>query len=600
MIAIRRAPLSDVQNAFRRLLKRAAAAGFVAPGGVTPRESVAPLAAALAKAEDERTRQIAELTTLVERCAYAERGTPTDCASALQLCESIGAAIPEIPAKRARRSLNLHWTPYALVIVLAAVLAVTMLRSAASWTFEFTGFGMVDGTGTVSRSVSGGWRAGQAAELAQLAEYGGEWRRPARDVTWKSHHIESVLGGAAAAGSTSVGFDADTGMDGVFLNADDPFTPPLHWTHRLHVFDKVDASYRFHDAALRHASARGAAYDDGERYRANVEVEMRYGQAVAVPSPGPDAVVTSYHTEPPMLVEFIRDRGDGLHVIGPHNGRVELEYTCSVHRQQHDRAALPVDAFVPRAAPLPANVRADAEIVIGAIGGLPAETYDATVRRLHAYFAGFSVAPLTANERIGSEYVTVALARKGVCRHRARSFFITATALGVRTRLVENRCHSFCEVELSSGVWRRLEFRLGDEEGPPGLAHADVVQPFGPVAMLMLVLFPFGLMAMVLFFAWHHRRNVSMHLGLFGPRRQRSDERAWRDDQLRRTQIGAGLRELTLAEAAAAGHDPPAAIVKRLRSLEAAKRTPRDAFELQQMYWDCMHVMRWINGKGAH
>ena len=47
--------------------------------------------------------------------------------------------------------------------------------------------------------------------------------------------------------------------------------------------------------------------------------------------------------------------------------------------------------------------------------------------------------------------------KAGVCRHRAFAFMITANALGIPTRYVENEAHAFVEVWFPERSWQRID-----------------------------------------------------------------------------------------------------------------------------------------------
>jgi hypothetical protein len=83
-----------------------------------------------------------------------------------------------------------------------------------------------------------------------------------------------------------------------------------------------------------------------------------------------------------------------------------------------------------------------------------------------AYFRAFtdSDTPLAASKDV---YTDLAMSQKGVCRHRAYAFTITALALGIPTRMVMNEAHAW--VEVSDGrLWHRIDLggagRMQSEE----------------------------------------------------------------------------------------------------------------------------------------
>jgi hypothetical protein len=98
------------------------------------------------------------------------------------------------------------------------------------------------------------------------------------------------------------------------------------------------------------------------------------------------------------------------------------------------------------------------------------------VKRMVAYFRAFvdSDKPLDASKDV---YTDLAMSQKGVCRHRAYAFTITALALGIPTRMVMNEAHAWVEV-FDGRLWRRIDLggagRMLSEE-------ANIAEPYaGP------------------------------------------------------------------------------------------------------------------------
>jgi hypothetical protein len=78
----------------------------------------------------------------------------------------------------------------------------------------------------------------------------------------------------------------------------------------------------------------------------------------------------------------------------------------------------------------------------------------------------------------GDIYLDLALSRKGVCRHRAFAFLVTALHAGIPTRLVHNEAHAWVEVK-DDRSWHRLD--LGgaalDLRGAPRLDRPRHMPP---------------------------------------------------------------------------------------------------------------------------
>ena len=68
-----------------------------------------------------------------------------------------------------------------------------------------------------------------------------------------------------------------------------------------------------------------------------------------------------------------------------------------------------------------------------------------------AYFRSFEPSDDFPNDH-GDIYLDLALSRKGVCRHRAFAFLVTALNIGVPTRFVANEAHAWVEVH-DSRLW---------------------------------------------------------------------------------------------------------------------------------------------------
>src|SRR5262249_33105245 len=57
----------------------------------------------------------------------------------------------------------------------------------------------------------------------------------------------------------------------------------------------------------------------------------------------------------------------------------------------------------------------------------------------------------------GDIYMDLATGQRGVCRHRAFAFVVTAQALGLPARFVSNEVHAFVEVHVPHLGWRRVD-----------------------------------------------------------------------------------------------------------------------------------------------
>jgi len=124
---------------------------------------------------------------------------------------------------------------------------------------------------------------------------------------------------------------------------------------------------------------------------------------------------------------------------------------------------------------VPASVRRTAEPVLAHIGVSRALSPTQAVRVMIGYFRGFLPSQEHIQEVSGSVlYQQLTLSRKGVCRHRAYAFVVTALVLGIPARFVHNEAHAWVEV-FDGQLWHRVD--LG---GAASGIHYDGDKPEGP------------------------------------------------------------------------------------------------------------------------
>jgi hypothetical protein len=261
---------------------------------------------------------------------------------------------------------------------------------------------------------------------------------------------------------TSFHPDRDTRRPDV-LPYDDPFSPSTAPFKRLSAFDTVDAAYTLsvRDAHTTPLPVAPSPAPDGteEQFYADMVVDLAAGQKVRIPSVGPGARV-------------LRARAG----VGTQDVRFQLwkdgAENWFIEAESQVRARIVMEMSIPRAAfggdfgnpswaellpvaPLPPAVVRSANEVAAKIGVSRRLTPRDDVTKLVAYFRGFTESedPPAPSRDI---YLDLALSRKGVCRHRAFAFMVTALALGLPTRMVVNEAHAW--VELHDGrLWRRVD-----------------------------------------------------------------------------------------------------------------------------------------------
>lgn len=246
---------------------------------------------------------------------------------------------------------------------------------------------------------------------------------------------------------------------------DDPFSPSVAPYKRLRAYDSVGLDYglRVRDTSLTRVPVGGEAKVGEEEFYGDMAVDFESAGSVLIPSVGPGARILRLHTTPPTPVEVWRDGADNWYAktTGART-RVRLVMQLAIAR-----AAFGGDFAMPawenlRAVPALPPMAARAVTKVAAALGLSRAISPAdTVRRMVSYFRAFAPSedPPSGQRDI---YLDLALSQKGVCRHRAFAFLVTALGLGISARVVTNEAHAWVEVE-ADGTWRRID--LGGAAG---------------------------------------------------------------------------------------------------------------------------------------
>jgi len=599
---------NPLQAEYDALVRKAAALGLTRVHGRTPRDHMESLLRAGPWLENDVRR----LTRLVEEGIYAE--SEEAAREGRRICRRLAAELPRLPpppdAPRRRR----RWrNPFPAFVVKGGLLLIGGLAIAALAVFApRIGFGSVPSGGrgghlvTTESPDESPWTSDR--EKSSVRDLARQWETS----TFDARYEKVVLPEYQRPGSTSsaLGFNLQTGVDHHFVDLAEPFDPPLNHHHRQFVFTWIDSSFRFrrYGSPLRNATVAEAP--EGARiHRVDVKIRLERGHAVPVPVPAPDSVVVSFEPVPGADLRFVRDPGDALLVHSGRTGDFRLRYVTATPSDylMAPLPDVPVDPGELRPLPLPTGLRREAGIVLKKIALDPLATYAAKVRRLHAYFAGFVVAPLDGKDRQGSPYLTLALARKGTCGHRAMTFVVTANAAGIPARLVANDVHAFAEVQLPGGAWRALEFRLLDNERERPLRSLTEWVGLGGVTGFLLFVVTTLLLA-----TWATRGTAPDRRAT----RTRAFRRAERDRRegvtsllllrLVRLALSRLSRHLgvpagdprALRDALGAGEVPMAKRHAVIALLELQAHTspdrPMDRYRLREAYWCSKNTLRWM------
>jgi hypothetical protein len=247
------------------------------------------------------------------------------------------------------------------------------------------------------------------------------------------------------------------------LPYDDPFTPSTAPFKRLLAFDSVSAQYTLgvRDPRLVAMSSHVLPAVDGsdDRFFADLSIDLAPGHPARVPSVGPGAKIVHARAglgAAEVPVRFFRDGADNWFAESetPARARLVMELAAP-HASFAGNIGDPSWGDLPRVPPLPANVARDAAEVAARIGVSRAQSPREVVGKLVAYYRSF----VDSQEEPRGErsvYLDLALSKKGVCRHRAFAFLVTALGLGLPARMIANEAHAWVEVNDGS-MWHRID-----------------------------------------------------------------------------------------------------------------------------------------------
>ena len=274
-----------------------------------------------------------------------------------------------------------------------------------------------------------------------------------------------------------VRLDGDTGRDDVltYFAVFDPSVAPFK---RSYVRDQLrdDGALGVSDDELRPLPPeRRRQRPDRELFWGSLLVELADGRPVPIPSVAADGAVIELETAPPLPVELLVDAADNLYLRSAVSGRVRLNLLLDAP-PGYFGGPLPglvtLGELPPRPpTALPAPFDDAGRAVFAAIratrgrsaGPLDAVPVAEALTDLTAHFRAFEPGQLgeVPDDPVG-RYRAIALGGRGVCRHRAYAFVVTALSIGMTARYVANEAHAFAEVLLpADGGWRRIDLGGG-------------------------------------------------------------------------------------------------------------------------------------------
>jgi len=297
----------------------------------------------------------------------------------------------------------------------------------------------------------------------------------APDISRLPSQMEKAYGGSSTPESVDATYriDSDTTRPDV-VSYDDPFTPAVTPFKRLYAYDAVSDGLELivRDKSLTALTIGGAVGVRDDQFFADMTVDLEADVPVRIPSPGPAATVLKARSQPEIKFELLRDGADNWFLRAAQRARVRLVMQVAVPREAFGGAYADVSfaSLKPMLPALPRGVQDDALDVARQIGISAGQTPRSVVQALVAYFRGFAPSGQRPQSGGAALYKELALSKKGVCRHRAYAFVITAHAVGIPARMLRNEAHAWVEV-YDGQIWHRVD--LGGAAGRMELEQDD-------------------------------------------------------------------------------------------------------------------------------
>ncbi|MBX7195812.1 MAG: transglutaminase family protein [Sandaracinaceae bacterium] len=244
----------------------------------------------------------------------------------------------------------------------------------------------------------------------------------------------------------------------------------------------------------------GAQPPDGrerDRFWGSVVLDFSTGREVPLPSVSPESRLLSFRTEPATAMHVERDgAGNFVAVLDAGAAATEVRAIFLTDAPRsffgfEDGQAFPevrADALGDEVAPLAASAQRDAETFARELGlsrDMPfGDALSILVRHFRSFEESEEPPPNT-----GNVFLDLARGMRGVCRHRAYAFVVTAGAIGISSRFVSNEAHAWVEVHLPEhGGWLRVDLGgsaqglspRNTDSGPTYQPHLDDPLPRPP------------------------------------------------------------------------------------------------------------------------
>lgn len=198
-----------------------------------------------------------------------------------------------------------------------------------------------------------------------------------------------------------------------------------------------------------------------DRFWGSVVVDFSAGTRVPLPSVSPESRILTLRTEPETAVRVEKDGADNFYLVldaARRPRQVRVVFLTDAPQSYFNTPVPDVrsDALSGEVPPIPEGVRRRAERFAGELGLRRGQPLPMVLDALVGHFRSFEESDDPPDDT-GDIYLDLSRGRRGVCRHRAYGFVITAQALGIPSRFVQNEAHAWVEVKMATVGWMRID-----------------------------------------------------------------------------------------------------------------------------------------------
>jgi transglutaminase-like putative cysteine protease len=256
--------------------------------------------------------------------------------------------------------------------------------------------------------------------------------------------------------------DTETEKAGM-LSYEEVFNPAITPHKRNRAFDAVNEETNLFvkNPKLQPIPVIGNTTDpERDLFYGALDLTLIAGQAQPLPSVSPESRILSYKTSPKTSLSFYKDSADNFYVSSEENTSVRLVFLTDAPKDYFNGAfpEATLDDIPTSLIPyVPPQITRRAKKVLAVIGIDEKETnYQRILEPMIQYFNSFNADTFKPRPD-GDLYLALSISKKGVCRHRAYAFTVTAQAMGIPARYVFNDAHAWVEVYVPKLGWRRID-----------------------------------------------------------------------------------------------------------------------------------------------